>query len=151
MGYHLLNERRIKRRSKINNAHKVLERVDEEEFYDDDPLKLDNGLRDIEKRLLNKIKNKGKKDSVDSSPFVKTKFSMPHISTKEKFYSTRSTSSSSMLHFITQSSINSSNSQFVRSPEITNTEPGLVRQNRYGNYDIKSLRRNIAREMNGEY
>ena len=52
MEYHPLNGKRITRKISINNALKVLERVEEEEFYDDVPLKLDNGLKDIEKRLL---------------------------------------------------------------------------------------------------
>lgn len=102
-------------------------------------------------RLMNKIKNKeGKKhsDSLENSPFRQSKMSLPQMGTKEKFYSTRSTSSSSMLPFITHSSIRSGLSNGLRSPqESDSTECNLVRNNRYGDFDIASLRRNLEKEM----
>jgi hypothetical protein len=39
-------------KSKLNKALKGLEMVDEEEFYDDVPIKLNDDLKGIEKRLL---------------------------------------------------------------------------------------------------
>ena len=65
---------------------------------------------------MNKIREKSLEPG-ESSPFGKSKYSLPQVNTKEKFYSTRSTSSSSMFPFITQTSIHSSNSQLVKSPD----------------------------------
>ena len=125
----------------------MLENVDEEEFYDEVPLKLDNDLKSIEKRLLNKLKNKKSNNDSKNSPFRESKMSMPQINTNEKFYSTRSTSSSSMLPFITHSSIRSGLSNNIRSPTQEPSDYGLVRNNRYGDFDIGSLKRSLEKEM----
>ena len=69
---------------------------------------------------------------------------MPSISNADKFYSTRSTSSSSMLPFITQSSIGSSVSHKLN--EIS-SDWKMLKSNRYGEFDIGSLKRNIEKEM----
>ena len=50
-----------------------------------------------------------------------------------------------MLPFITQSSIGSSVSHKLNE---LNTECKMIKGNRYGEFDIGSLRRNIEKEMN---
>lgn len=42
----------LKLKIRINKALKGLDMVDEEEFYDDVPIKLNDDLKGIEKRLL---------------------------------------------------------------------------------------------------
>ena len=83
----------------------------------------------------------------ESSPFMKSKMSMPQISNKnDKFLSTRWTSSSSMLPYITHSTINSVNSQKINSPPMSDWDD-FVPRNRYGAYNIGSIRRNLEDEM----
>lgn len=139
---------------KLNNKQKPLKTLDnaeDDEFYDHVPVKLNDDLKSIEKRLLKKLKAKGDKGkgSLEESPFRQSKMSMPQINTKEKFYSTRTTSSSSMLPYITHSSINSGLSNGLRSPvaESTDGAMSLIRNNRYGDFNIGSLKRNLQKEM----